>query len=80
LYTWGWNNQGQLGQLNIENVAAVPLLIDFKNELQKIIERHVNKVQCGSTFTICKTGNFDHNFNKLFAFKVLSIVIKNYIK
>lgn len=56
MYTWGWNNQGQLGHPNIENVVAVPTLVDFANESQEIVEINVDEVQCGSTFTICRTG------------------------
>ncbi|XP_058798079.1 RCC1 domain-containing protein 1 [Phymastichus coffea] len=57
LYTWGWNNQGQLGQPNIENVLAVPTLVDLKDSTQKEIELNVIKAECGSAFTICQTDN-----------------------
>lgn len=58
VYTWGWNNQGQLGHPKVENVAAIPSLIDFTDEKQEIIELNVIKAQCGSTFTICQTGQY----------------------
>ncbi|XP_011496917.1 PREDICTED: X-linked retinitis pigmentosa GTPase regulator [Ceratosolen solmsi marchali] len=54
LYTWGWNNQGQLGQPNIENIVAVPTIVDFANEIEEK-DYNVTKVECGSTFTICIT-------------------------
>lgn len=56
LYTWGWNNQGQLGHPNVENVVAVPKIVDFIDETEETVEIIIKKAQCGSAFTICMTG------------------------
>ena len=56
MYTWGANNQGQLGHPNIKHVLAVPTIVEFKRESQEIIRLNINKVQCGYDFTICRTG------------------------
>ncbi|XP_023245825.1 ultraviolet-B receptor UVR8 [Copidosoma floridanum] len=59
LYTWGWNNRGQLGLPDVENVTAVPTLVDFKSQTGQSIEINIKKVQCGNAFTICRTDNGD---------------------
>ncbi|KAJ8686755.1 hypothetical protein QAD02_022549 [Eretmocerus hayati] len=56
LYTWGWNNQGQIGHPNIQNVVAVPTIVDFIDSNQKTVELSICQVQCGNSFTICQTS------------------------
>ncbi|XP_003426495.1 RCC1 domain-containing protein 1 [Nasonia vitripennis] len=57
LYTWGWNNQGQLGHPDVENVVAVPKIVDFIDETEETVEINIKKAQCGSAFTICMTDS-----------------------
>ncbi|XP_012264946.2 RCC1 domain-containing protein 1 [Athalia rosae] len=54
LYTWGWNNNGQLG-INVDDtkVFATPTAVDITNKDGKTIDAGVKKVQCGNSFTIC---------------------------
>ncbi|KAI4503725.1 hypothetical protein M0802_001128 [Mischocyttarus mexicanus] len=56
LYTWGWNVNGELGIPNGDTkVAAIPTVINFKNDQEETVDINIKKVQCGNTFTICMT-------------------------
>ncbi|XP_014230723.1 probable E3 ubiquitin-protein ligase HERC4 [Trichogramma pretiosum] len=71
LYTWGWNNHNQLGLNSIENVLALPTLVNFISSTMEELEINVIKVQCGNQFTICRTdtGEFwgcgNNKYNQL---------------
>lgn len=68
MYTWGWNNQGQLGHPDVENVVAVPKIVDITDETRGTVEINVKKAQCGSAFTICMTGSLRDFIFTLFLF------------
>lgn len=60
LYTWGWNNHGQLGikfnDANQISVMATPQVIDTEN-----CEDNVVNVACGNRHTVILLGNLNIN-------------------
>jgi len=54
LYTWGFNEEGQLGLGHERNIEK-PTLVDF-SEIDKYAE-FVISVSCGHTHTLCLTSN-----------------------
>ena len=56
LYTWGWNKHGDLGHPQVQNISAVPTIVDFYEDHGKTVELNIVKAQCGNNFTICRTG------------------------
>ncbi|XP_078053487.1 RCC1 domain-containing protein 1 isoform X2 [Augochlora pura] len=58
LYTWGWNTNGELGLPSMDSkVVAVPTLVDFTDDQNEVVETCVKKVECGNTFTLCRTDD-----------------------
>lgn len=58
LYTWGWNNQGQLGlqdPQHRERVVSLPQLVSFSGEEDLMVE----KVHCGIGHTVVEVVGVD---------------------
>ncbi|XP_050079447.1 probable E3 ubiquitin-protein ligase HERC3 [Anopheles maculipalpis] len=66
LYTWGWNNQGQLGLMDPEHnerVVSLPHLVSFPGDDEVTVE----KVHCGIGHTVIEANGVDGNKNVLLA-------------
>ncbi|XP_049277894.1 E3 ubiquitin-protein ligase HERC2 [Anopheles funestus] len=66
LYTWGWNNQGQLGlqdSQHNEHVVSLPQIVSFSNDVEVTVKR----VHCGIGHTVVDVTNADGSQNVLVA-------------
>lgn len=71
LYTWGWNESGQLGIYNKDNISIsnypTPTLVDFYDEESNVLEVNVRDISCGTRHSAVLMDNnslWTTGFNK----------------